>query len=310
MLVCFWIGLSVLIPCAQAGTSAELPKEFAEAQKLLAAQRPQDAIRILEKLEVQFREGDAGIQVLARLHGAYVQAKRPVDAEKTAQKILAQFPGHALSESFLWNTIEKAANPEQRVQLLTDYLKQFPKGTHAAEAGKRVESSKTGEVLKRLQSATVLEMKQMGEELYQSRQWADALKVYEQMQSRSPEKDLALFRTAFCQWWLHEYKEAVKEWTQLADKMPQSPYTPEALQMAGRTCCGPLREGDKALALFQRILKEHAQSKEAEPAAYSIAMLNYWMKRNDVARKAFQQFVQDYPKSVYVPAAEKILLGL
>jgi outer membrane protein assembly factor BamD (BamD/ComL family) len=304
----FTLFLFCLMWCTAslAQTTNAPPKEFSEAERLLSAKRPAEAIRLLEWLQAQHKEGDIAAKILVNLHAAYVQAGRPKEAEKTAQTIVARFPGHPVSEPFLWSAIEKTTDLNQRAELSADYLKYFPNGPHAAQVKKLGGEAKVQTALRKPPA----ELRQAAEELYNARQFAEAMQVYEQMQKNPADKELAQFRIAFCQWWLHNYKEAVQGWLQLADKSPQSKYAPEALQMAGRTYTGPLHDGDKALALFQRIIKEYPQSSEAEPATYSIAILNYWMKRNQAAKKAFEDFIKTYPNSVYVPAAQKILSEL
>lgn len=305
-----WILTVYLVAGALGCLGGEPSAELAEAQKLLTAKRAADAIRLLEKLEVQNREGDLAVQILLGLQTAYSQGGRKTDAEKTAEKILDRFPGHPLTEPLLWNVIEKASSSVARNWRIEQYVKQFPQGPHLEEVRKLVKTAQGAETLGKLTEASTRELNDGAETLYQDRQFAEALKVYEQMLKRSPDKDLALFRAGFCHWWLRNYPQAVRLWTQLADTTPKSPYAAEALQMAGRTYTGPLHEGDKALALFARITKDYADTKEAEPAAYSIAILNYWMKRKEAARIAFDQFIRNYPRSVYAPAAEKLLAEL
>lgn len=283
-----------------------LPKEFEEADRFLAAKRPQDAIRVLEKLEVCFREGENALEALVRLHAAYSSAGRPADAQKISDRILTQFPEHPAVEPFAWSAVVKAADPAAKAKLAWEYLKHFPKGKNAAEATRIVETLSADEARRRIDLASFDALPGLAEDCYQKRQFSEALRAYERLLPQAKEPDFVAFRIAFCRWWLRDYRDAVNGWLQVAEKHPKSSWAPQALQMAARTQAGPLRNGDAALALFTRIVEKYPKDKEAEKAAYSYAILNYWMKRNTVAKKAFDEFLETYPKSVLVPAAREI----
>ena len=283
-----------------------LPKEFEEADRLLGAKRPQDAIRILESLEVRFREGENALETLLRLHAAYTAAGRPADAQKITGRILAQFPEDPAVEPLAWGTVVKATEPATKAKRAWEYLKHFPQGKNAADATKIVETVAADDARRRIDSASFDALPGLAEECYQKRQFSEALKAYERLLPQAKEPDFVAFRIAFCRWWLRDYSAAVTGWLQVAEKYPRSSWTPQALQMAARTQAGPLRNGDVALTLFTRIVEKYPKDKEAEKAAYSYAILNYWMKRNAVAKKAFDEFLETYPRSVFVPAAREI----
>ncbi len=286
--------------------SPPLPREFEEADHLLVSKRPQDAIRILERLEVSLREGENALQTLLRLHAAYTAAGRPADAQRISERILAKFPEHPAVEPFAWSAVVKATDPATKAKLAIDYLKHFPKGRNATEAAKFVETVSADEARRRIDSASFDALPGLAEDCYQKRQFSEALRAYERLLPQAKEPDFVAFRIAFCRWWLHDFSPAVNGWLQVAEKYPKSSWAPQALQMAARTQAGPLRNGDAALALFTRIVEKYPKDKEAEKAAYSYAILNYWMKRNAVAKKAFDEFLETYPKSVFVPAAREI----
>jgi tetratricopeptide (TPR) repeat protein len=306
--VAFLMLLSVMVSLAWGQDQGARPRatEFEEADHLLAAKRPQDAIRILETLEVRFRDGDNALETLVRLYAAYSAAGRPVDAQKVSERILAQFPDRPATDPFAWNVVAKAPDADGKARLAADYLKRFPKGKNVAEARKIAEGAAADEARRRIDSAGFDALPGLAEDCYQKRQFSEALRAYERLLPQAKEPDFVAFRIAFCRWWLHDFSAAAKGWMEVAEKYPRSSWAPQALQMAARTQAGPLRNGDAALALFVRIAEQYPGNKEAEKAAYSYAILNYWMKRNAVAKKAFDEFLETYPKSVFVPAAKQI----
>lgn len=116
-----------------------------------------------------------------------------------------------------------------------------------------------------------------------------------------PQAAHARYSLAICHYRLSSFDKAVP----LLDKVlgdGQFDKKDEALAVLGH-CHLSMQANDKALATFERLLREYGKSPHAELAALNRAQVLYLLNRKDEAAKAADQYISRYPQSGRIDAA-------
>lgn len=98
-----------------------------------------------------------------------------------------------------------------------------------------------------------------------------------------------------------QFKQAATGFEQFLVQHPGHPFSSRATFMLGKSKLGG---GDETAALkwFERTIKDYPSSLEARKAKFKIAMIDFLNRREDAARKRFQQIVDD-ADGPYTPEA-------
>lgn len=146
----------------------------------------------------------------------------------------------------------------------------------------------------------------MGEALFQQGRYADAARAYEAVLRwpQSPHAPQALYSLGFCQLKQEKTTEAVATFQRLAKEYPKSPLAVEALTRAGEALVRETKY-DAAQALFESARKSAggASPEALADADWGLAGVAYARKQYAEARRRYEAFRRDHPRSARVPEA-------
>lgn len=135
--------------------------------------------------------------------------------------------------------------------------------------------------------------------LYRLDRPADAAAVYEDILSRHPSTQLAAeteYNLGWCASKLGHAAEAALHFDRAAAAATEESFKVDAYSRAGDVC---LQAGDfeKALAAYDRVLKDHPKFPGADYAQYQVGAVLARLGRRDAAVLAFQGLLVNYPQS-------------
>lgn len=88
---------------------------------------------------------------------------------------------------------------------------------------------------------------------------------------------------------------------------PKAPWADRCLFLAANAYWNHQHDAQRAIALWQRLMKEYPESKEYDRSAYYIGVIYRQEKRFEEARRALEQLLKDKPKSPFAKLVKEDL---
>ena len=142
-----------------------------------------------------------------------------------------------------------------------------------------------------------------GESLFREEKFADAARVFDEMlASNSPDvgRDTVLYKLAWCRARTGDLSAASDIFQRVAKEHADSKLAGESLYMAGKLLSDQKRHGE-ARAVYEECAKRYPRDPAGENAAYGMALADYSRQKWGPASAGFEAFVRKFPKSQLLP---------
>ena len=144
-----------------------------------------------------------------------------------------------------------------------------------------------------------------GESLFREEKFADAARVFDEMlASNSPDvgRDTVLYKLAWCRARTGDLSAASDIFQRVAKEHADSKLAGESLYMAGKLLSDQKRH-EEARAVYEECAKRYPRDPAGENAAYGVALADYSRQKWREASAGFEAFVRKFPKSQLLPDA-------
>jgi tol-pal system protein YbgF len=117
------------------------------------------------------------------------------------------------------------------------------------------------------------------------------------------------YQAAFALLKAGRYAQAATAFQDFLERYPQGEYRPNALYWLGESYY-VVRDFDKALPYFQRVLSEHDASSKSPDALLKVGFIHHEQGDLDQARQVLEKVQADYPDTTAAALAEQRLLRM
>jgi len=160
--------------------------------------------------------------------------------------------------------------------------------------------------------ASNLSLLEMGNILFNKKEYEKAISYYEEFVKRSPGNprvSQALYQQGISLYRLEYFSEAINKWEKLAKEYKQDELAPQALLQAGKTYFG-LSKYDQALSTYRQLLEEYPRSDMVKDAVLQIGQCYYNQGKIQDAITQYEKFIKDYPEDEKVgPVLEQLQMS-
>ena len=149
-----------------------------------------------------------------------------------------------------------------------------------------------------------LSLLEMGNILYNKKDYEKAVSYYEEFVKRSPGNprvSQALYQEGMSLYRLQYFTEAITKWEKLAIEYKQDELAPRALMQAGKTYFG-LGKYDQALGSYQWLIEKYSSSDVVKDAVLQIGQCYYNQGKIKDAITQYEKFIRDYSEDENVGA--------
>ena len=145
----------------------------------------------------------------------------------------------------------------------------------------------------------------VGESLFRQEKFAQAGQAFTQLlneKAQGVERDIVVYKLAWCASGQGNLKSASELFQRLVREHKDSKLAGESLYMAGKLLADQGRKKE-ARALYEQCRKSYAGQPAAESAAYAIALADFSAEEWKKSAAAFESFIKAHPKSTLLPHA-------
>lgn len=140
-------------------------------------------------------------------------------------------------------------------------------------------------------------LNRLGDCLFNSRQFDDAITVYDRVvQLANYGEDYAFFQKGYALGLLHRYPEKIQTLTQLSTRYPRSDYADDALYETARAHL-QLDQYNAAIDVYTQIIGQYPHSNKAAKSALELGMTYRTLRQYDKAIEAFKNTIEKYAGS-------------
>lgn len=260
-----------------------LPSMYWKGRCLLKLDKAKESVGLFQT--VAGKEGEYQANAQFALGDAFYQLGDLENAAKAYEALAQKLPKHDLADDALQAAAtvssEKGDN-DRAFALATRLIQQYPKSP----------------LKDRAQFLA-------GESLFRQDKFPQADAAFKAIlngKAEGVEKDVILYKLAWCAAGQKQLDPASKLFQRLVKEYPKSKLAAESLYMAGKLVTDLGRHKD-ARALYVECIRSYAGQPAAENAAYAIALAFFSEQNWKQASAGFESFIKSHPKSELQPVA-------
>jgi len=287
-------------------------------------ERYKEAIRCYQEIVDRFPKTLFFEKALYLMASAYYELKEYPQLVTNVHQILKNSPANSISwrveTYFLIGEAYYALGKYDEARKIYELVaKNFPTSPLLAKAYQAISScyAERGEyenayeaqekALARAQEsgeATDLSLLEMGNILFNQKEYEKAVSYYEEFVKRSPENprvSQALYQEGISLYRLEYFSEAITKWEKLAREYIQDELAPQALLQTGKTYFG-LGKYEQALNTYRWLLEKYPSSNMGKDAVLQIGQCYYNQGKIQDAITQYEKFIRDYPEDEKIGA--------